>query len=367
MTILHILTYSWENGGASKVVHDLAVFQKKVGHTPVIISIDKKGDKLFKEIDGVEIIRITAPLLSRFFPLFSIDLFKILKTRPFDIYHLHGLWNFTLFAAHILKFWDKTIVTIHGCANPYTFINNKTKRLVFSILFQHKFLKKVNSIHVFHPQEKKFMVDYLGSDPGNIKIIPTGINTNIDILSPSERSEKRRILYMSRLDPIKGLDLLLPAFLKLSEKVNNIELVIAGPDFGMLEFVENFIRDNSEKAKISYVGTVTGPEKQKLLDSASTFVLTSYSEGFSVAVLEALNQGIPVVVSTESGMSDEILDYKAGLIADFNVESIFQALYTMVSDKDFIKTSSENAQKLVKEKFDENQIEIKLSQLFGFT
>jgi glycosyltransferase involved in cell wall biosynthesis len=352
MKITHILNYSWENGGSSKVVHDMAVRQQQEGFDVCIISIDKAGHKPYLAIEGVEILLLKAHFLAKVFPLFSVELFKILKNRAFDCIHLHGIWNFSLLAVYILGISKKCILTIHGCLNPFTFKAKSFKRALFTYSFQKKCLQKINVIHVFHAKEKQYVVDYLGFEHKNIKIIPNGIDLKNTEVFDNQRFKTKNVLYLSRLDPIKGLDLLLPAFKIVLEKIPDAKLILAGPDFGMLNFVQNFIKTNNLDNSIKYVGVLTGIEKSKALNQANVFVLPSYSEGFSISVLEALNEGIPVVISEETGLSQDIVEYAAGTVTEFSEKSIAKGIIDTLQNAELALTQTENAQKMLKDRFD---------------
>ena len=356
MHFVHILSYTWENGGASKVVYDLAKFQVQNGDESTIITIDLEGHKRYKHIEGVNFLSIPSNFLTKFFPLFSIKLLNLLKKNKleYDVIHLHGLWNFTLLAAHLLKLHQKSIVTVHGCAHPYTFIGNKLKRELFSFTFQKTFLRKVRMVHVLHKGEELEIEQYLGAKMPNVRIIPNGID--LPSIENSAIKTENKVLFLSRLHHKKGLDLLLPAFVKVRDKVPNAILVIAGPDFGMLEFVENFIKVNKVGEFIKYIGTVAGQEKIDLLESSKVFVLTSYSEGFSIAVLEALVYQIPVVVSTETGLSNEIKEYKAGFVIEMNIESIADGIVEILQNEQLSSEMAVNGRKLIREKFETFQV-----------
>ncbi len=356
MHFVHILSYTWENGGASKVVYDIAKFQVEHGDKVTIITMDMEGQKRYKDIVGVNFISIAPELLTKFLPLFSTELWNILKKNDhgFDVIHLHGLWNFTLLAAHLLRLHNKSIVTVHGCAHPYTFIGNKLKRGLFTYSFQKNFLKKARMVHVLHKGELKEVSDYLGQKTSNIRIIPNGI----DVPEINSKTVKiaNQVLFLSRLHQKKGLDLLLPAFKQVLEIIPDAQLIIAGPDFGMLGFVQDFIKNNRLEKSVIYVGTVDGQDKIDLLQNSKVFALPSYSEGFSIAVLEALVYQLPVVVSTETGLSNEIKEYEAGKVIELNVYSISKAIVEVLQNQELADKMAFNGRKLVEEKFETSKV-----------
>ena len=350
MKIVHILTYTFENGGSSKVVYDLCKYQIKCGHNPIIINHNINGETLYKEIPGVEIRTIKSNRISKFFPMFSFKLFEILKNEKFDVIHLHGLWNFPIYACSLLNLQKKCIVTVHGCLHPFTFNGKRLKKNIFTLLFQRAFLRKVKLIHVLHENEKNEVLDYLKSDYRNILCVPNGIE-----LPENDISFKKSgldILFLSRLHFKKGLDLLLPAFKNVLSSFPEAKLILAGPDFGMLDFVNQFIETNNLQNSIIVKGPVHGDLKDFLLRNSQVFVLPSYSEGFSIAVLEALAYGLPIVVSAETGFSEEILKSNSGKIIEFNIDSISNSIIEVLSNKSSTLELIENGKRLVQEKFE---------------
>ena len=114
------------------------------------------------------------------------------------------------------------------------------------------------------------------------------------------RKRPKRLLFLSRLHPKKGLDLLVPAWGRLVGEFTDWELLIVGPDEGGYRAkVEKMMADSGCDDACRICGPVSGAEKHALLRTADLFVLPSYSEGFPMAVLEAAAHRIPVVQTTE--------------------------------------------------------------------
>ena len=144
---------------------------------------------------------------------------------------------------------------------------------------------------------------------GPVAIIPGGVDTaTLQPGDPAESDEhwpelKNRpvVLFMSRLSPEKGLDLLVPLwadFVKAPAHRDAL-LVVAGPDYrGYRRTVEAMIERHGLQSGVRLVGMVQGPEKRALLSRADVFVLPSYSENFGIVVPEALACHTPVITTT---------------------------------------------------------------------
>jgi glycosyltransferase involved in cell wall biosynthesis len=101
--------------------------------------------------------------------------------------------------------------------------------------------------------------------------------------------------------------------------------MIAGPDCGMLSSLEQMTDELRLRESVTFAGMVTGEQKWSMLAAASLFVLPSYSEGFSIAVLEALAMAIPVIV-TKPCHIPEVAMHKCGWVIQPQLEKLEQAL-----------------------------------------
>jgi glycosyltransferase involved in cell wall biosynthesis len=124
------------------------------------------------------------------------------------------------------------------------------------------------------------------------------------------------------------LDILLYAWARLTTLTKNWELVIAGPDErGHLAQIQALATDLGVRDQVIFTGPVTGEVKNRLLYSSDLFILSSYSEGFSVSVLEAMACGLPVI-ATHACNFPEISAKQAGWECDSNVDALAVTLRT---------------------------------------
>lgn len=359
MTIYHILTYSYENGGTSKFVSDLASFQTAKGDKVKILSTELHGHTPYPVPEGVELINFKSEAVTRVIPLYSSAMYDYVAARKdkVDVIHLHCLWNYGEMLVDKLHLHHKTVVTIHGSLHPYTFKGLVYyKRLVYSKWFQKNFLQNVKLIHVNHDGEVKDVNDYLGQTPLNLEVIPNG--TDIHEVEQTPLSERRRneLLYIGRLHHKKGFEILLPAFKKVVAERPDAVLLLAGPDDGMLDYIEAFVEENGLSAQVKILGTVTGDAKKELFQKSGIFVLPTYSEGFSLAVLEALMYGLPAVVSDQTGLSPFLENYEAAVVTDLTADAYAKGLLDVLNDDSLYERLSKNGHRLLEDKLDKNKV-----------
>jgi glycosyltransferase involved in cell wall biosynthesis len=137
------------------------------------------------------------------------------------------------------------------------------------------------------------------------------------------------VLFMSRIDPKKGLNLLIPALEKLLAEGGNFYFVLAGtnpqdPDYE--EKIRLQIENSPLRSHTTITGFVTGELKSALLQAADLFVLPSYYENFGIAVAEAMVAGVPVIISDQVHIWHQVRDSESGWVGTTDVESLVELL-----------------------------------------
>lgn len=160
-----------------------------------------------------------------------------------------------------------------------------------------------------------------------VAVIPNGIDIPpID----NQTIRHKQLLFLSRINPVKGLDILLPAWEAIAHDNPDWELIIAGPldsDYAV-SISKSAIK--SRIPNIRFVGEMLGEAKRDLLFRSALFVLPSYSENFAIAVAEALAHGMPVITTTGTPWP-EIAQRNAGWYIQPNVSMLTEALQTAMS------------------------------------
>ncbi len=363
MRILHICAYTWSTGGPPKVIYDHAEVAIRHGHAVTIASPLSPGEEVYPAPAGAEVLTFarTEPV-SRFFREFSIDLHRYLRKHlsQFDIIHCHGLWHYGALAPFFLDRRVAKVVTIHGVLDRWALRQGYWKKWLMSSLFQKRYLRRADLIHLISPDEEADLVLHLGYDHPRVVLIPNGVRVSefaeLPVTGTFRRTfslpeNRKLVLFMSRLNRKKGLDLLLPAFRQYCREHTDAVLILAGPDDGYEAQARAFIDEHNLSASVRLVGMLTGDLKKAALADASVFVLPSYSEGLSIAVLEALAAGTPVLVSDRVGFGDVLQQRQAAFTVGLNVDSIQQGLATLLQNGLLRERLAANGRRLVREEY----------------
>ena len=281
-------------------------------------------------VDGVQVIyfkRVTKDH-THLSPSLLTHLWR--TARDYDVIHIHAWWNLVsvlgCFVALIRKV--PVIVSPRGTLSNYSFQNknNNIKSQMHSWL--GKPLLKNCFIHTTSNHERDVLKAML---PGNtIFNIPNFINLVKNKFSGYQLTDHLRLIFFSRIEEKKGLDVLLDALKSVSIPY---KLTIAGD--GNSEYVSQLKKmalDNGVAAQIDWIGFQTDNKYQLLYDH-DVMILPSYDENFGNVVIESLSVGTPVLVSKAVGLADYVDQNRLGWLCETNPASVSAAINNLASQK----------------------------------
>jgi glycosyltransferase involved in cell wall biosynthesis len=160
---------------------------------------------------------------------------------------------------------------------------------------------------------------------------------------------RRIVLFFSRLDRKKGLDLLIAAFAEVRRQAPDAALVIVGNgDEDFLSLLRRQAGQAGIAEDIVWTGFLEGEQKVAALREADVFVLPSYSENFGVAVVEAMACGLPVIVSDQVGIHRELAQSEAGLVVPCEKGRLAETILQVLGDEGLRSKLSQNGIALAK-------------------
>lgn len=254
-----------------------------------------------------------------------------------DICHVHGIWLPHAIAARCIaaKAGIPVVSSAHGMLEAWDLKNKAYKKRTYSWLFERRSLARSACLRALSERE---LGDYRRFGlSGPVAIVPNGIGA-IDRADPRgffsmhpELEGKRIVLFLSRIHVKKGVMNLIEAWQTVTRQIPDAHLVIAGPDCeGDEDRAKAMVARKSLSRSVTFAGVITGAAKVEAFSAAHCFCLPSYSEGLSVAVLEALAIGVPAVVTPECNVGG-IAEGAAGYVTSNEPGTLAEALAECLS------------------------------------
>jgi glycosyltransferase involved in cell wall biosynthesis len=294
------------------------------------------------------------------------DIKPVLRSMipPADVVHIHGVWEEIQHrAARIAHGVNKPyLFTPHGMLDPWGLSQRSLKKRLYMALRLRRDLNEANAIHCTSETERELL-------PGLNLAAPVIVEKLIIDLSefdsPPPRGsfrqkfsalrDKPMMLFLGRIHPKKGFDLLIPALGRMQPA--DAMLVIAGPDEdGYLAKVMEMVRGAGLAPRVIFTGMLYGVDRVAALCDADLFVLPSYQENFGIAVIESLAAGTPVVISDQVNIHRQIQERQIGGVVKTEVSALAGELTRWMTDAKLRRDASEQARKFVFEEYDRRKI-----------
>jgi len=253
---------------------------------------------------------------------------KAAKTA--QIMHNHSLWMLpNIYPASAVKGTDCRLITSpHGNLSEYMLSRSRWVKKAVWALGQGSVLRNSACLHATAEIEYRDIRWKGLSAP--VAIIPHGIEIPSEQKRFKPTGEPRRLLFLSRIHPTKGIDILLRAWARIEIQYPGWELQIVGPDSGEYFLQMQELAKDLRIERVAFPGPAYGHEKNQVYGSAELFVLPTHSENFGLVVAEALAHGVPSIVTKGapwSGLEKE----KCGWWIDIGVEPLTECLREAMS------------------------------------
>ena len=381
MKVLHVIPWvSPVRGGPALVVRMIAQSVADRGWDVDIATTDDNGPGRLNVPLGVPVIdrRVTYwyfPRQTSFYNCsFPLATWLWNNLANYNLVHIHALFSYssTVAAWIAAKRHIPYIVRPFGVLNRWGMQNRRPllKRLSFR-LCERNILEGAATIHYTSEQERQEAEQLDFRAPSVIIPNPVDLPDSVGVERGRFRAkypqlaDKVIFLFLSRVDEKKGLDLLLPAFARVRTQFPQTALVIAGS--GPATFVSD-LQELSRRHKIEtdvvWAGFVQGAEKNNALADADVFVLPSYSENFGVAAVEAMSFQLPLIVSDQVAIHDQITSCQAGLVTPCDVGALSDAMMKLAADPALRREMGQGGVSLARNAFQSEVVTRQLIELY---
>lgn len=354
----------------------------KNGHTVEVVCLDEPA---------AEKIALSYPAKVNLIPgssghyRYNSKLINWLKENSgrFDAVIVNGLWQFHSFAVWraLAKSNTPYFVYTHGMLDPWfkkAYPLKHLKKWLYWPWAEYRVLRDAAAVFFTSEEEQRQSRKSFWLYSCNEIITPYGTlppPTDSEKLKSlflsnfPELSNKKIILFLSRIHEKKGCDILIEAFAKVFSEKDDYHLVIAGPDqTGWVEQLKDRAKALGISSKITWPGMLQGDMKWGAFYASEAYCLPSHQENFGIAVAEALSCGTPVLISNKVNIWREIEASNSGFIDTDTIEGTVNSLnrlYNTSRDKlDLMKTS---ALKISQEKFNIGNAAIELIKTITLT
>jgi glycosyltransferase involved in cell wall biosynthesis len=297
----------------------------------------------------------------------------------YDRVIVNGIWQYLSFAAW-RRYAGSSIpyyVFPHGMLDPWfkeTFPLKHLKKWLYWPWAEYRVLRDAAAV-IFTSEEERLQArKSFRLYRAHEKVSPLGVEKSA--ASPDAKSEflsrypqlrnTRNFLFLGRLHPKKGCDILLEAFARIRSN-DPISLVVAGPDqVGWESDLRRQVSRLNLTDRVVFTGMLQGAMKQGALASVDAFVLPSHQENFGISVVEALAAGVPVLISNRVNIWREIDADRAGYVASDDLMGTTRSLQrwidTSLAERETIR---QNARQCFQQRFEVNHAADSLLQILN--
>ncbi|HYW91952.1 MAG TPA: glycosyltransferase [Gammaproteobacteria bacterium] len=362
MRVTHVIpSTALQWGGPVAVVRNIARAVADFGVSTNVITTSGRRVGVAAPIEDLPILAGSTSFLASIWTGHSRELGPIFDhiLRETDILHIHELWHFPHWsgARAARKHGVPYIVTPHGELDPWRLRYRGWKKRPYLALVQRRILARAAVVHATTSAEVSEIRAH--APRTQVRVIPNGV----DIDELSDRSGryalensyprlrgKRVVLFLGRLQKAKGLDVLVEGFSYLAKTFEDLALLVAGPDEGYKATMCKALSEAGLLDRSTFTGFVTGEDKRQVLAGADIFVLPSYGEGFSTAVLEAMASGLPVVI-TEQCKFPQVKSSQAGLIIEPDPAQLADAMRQLIEHPERARAMGQHGRSLVRKRY----------------
>jgi glycosyltransferase involved in cell wall biosynthesis len=367
--ILHIIrSMDPAGGGPIEGIKQLALFSTCDGHAVEVASLDAPEAAHLNEFPlpvhalGLELETQTYGFSPRFVPWLREN------ARNYDAVIVNGLWQYHSFGTWraLRRSGTPYFVFAHGMLSPWfkrTYPLKHLKKWMYWPWGEYPVLRDAKAV-LFTCEEERVLARqsfWLYSCNEVVVTLGTASPTG----DPEAQAQafydrfphlrgKRLALFMGRVHPVKGCDLLIQAFAKVLATHPDWHLIIAGPDqVGWQANLSSIAEELKVADRIIWAGTIKGDVKWGAFRASEILVLPSHQENFGVVVAEALACGVPALISNKVNIWHEVQDDGAGIVAEDNLTGTCHLLESWLNAREQDKQRMrEQARKCFEQRFE---------------
>ena len=345
----------WGGGGAERI-RRLSSALVRQGHLVTVLTTGLDSTKLSSlQIPTVDVVALKC--LNKRFMVPTLPLGQLRQlVSDHDVVHLSGHWTLLNAVIYLLARIARKPYVVSPVGTLPRFGRSQKLKMIYNLLIGYAIVRNAQAHIAVTAKEVDQFAEY-GVNTSRVFVIPNGVDTEaFDFVdtqifrSRHELGDAPLILFMGRLNPIKGPDLLVEAFLQVADRFPSYLLVLVGPDEGIGDSLLKAGQQHGLADRIRLIGYVGGEEKTAAYRAATLLVIPSRQEAMSIVVLEGGAAGIPVLITDQCGF-DVIKEIEGGMVVKAEAAAIADGLASMLSDTGKLSESGERLRNFVRRDF----------------
>jgi glycosyltransferase involved in cell wall biosynthesis len=285
------------------------------------------------------------------------------------VIHLMGHWVFLNALIYLIaKILRKPYVVCPAGALPI-YGRSKNLKKFYNFIIGQRIIRDADG-HVAIAANEISQFQAYGINSNRVSLIPNGVNAE-DFHSTDAAAFRRKyvlknhpfIMFMGRLNDIKGPDLVLQAFCNLKNELKGYHLVFAGPDGGMLAKLKAKVEEFKINDRVHFLGYLGGVDKSQAFYAADLLAIPSRQEAMSIVAIEAGITGTPVLLTDQCGF-DEIVRVGGGQVVTASVSGLQKGLVEILSNPKQLELMGSNLKKHVIDNYTWDKIINKYIKLY---
>ena len=281
----------------------------------------------------------------------QVDAFRLGEGRQYDLLHSH-YWLSGVAAMQLAQRWDVPHITMfHTLARLKQLANPDEAESPLRLEMEQRLVQHVDRIIASTQDERKQIIRYCGATPGQVAVIPCGVDLKLFVPHTKQkmrealglRRDQPVLLFVGRLDPFKGPDVLLRAAAMMEEKA---QIVIVGgklTDDKELQQLRKLAANLKISQRVHFLGARPQQELPMIYSAADITVVPSYHESFGMAAVESLACGTPVVATRAGGLMTVIRNGETGYLVPRCPGFFAERLDALIQQPDLLERMSDAA------------------------
>ncbi|MPZ46235.1 MAG: glycosyltransferase [Betaproteobacteria bacterium] len=326
-------------GGTAERTRRLADHLRRQGHRCEVLAMQDGDLADTMRSQGIAVHVFRSYRLRFSIPLLRLSSLVRLVANA-DVIHVLGYWNLLSVATTLTATWLGKPYALSAAGEFIGLENPRPIARAFHRLFGQRMIRNAGLLIAITALERRQIMERFGLAADTVVVVPNGVEEPTTPQDAESQARRPVVLFVGRLAEVKGPDLLVEAFSSVAAEHPDVELVLAGPDFGMQSRLVSAIEAHGLSGRVRFTGHLGEDGRTEAYRRALLLVVPSRAEAMSLVALEAGILGTPVLLTDRCGF-DEVAAIGGGEVVPASVEGLREGLRAMLARRASLPAAGE--------------------------